>query len=102
MVNDYRLTRLAERDLEEIADSIGRQNPSAAVRQLERLLETFSLLARNPLLGELRPDLPMNPRAFCVGNYLVLYRPITNGIEVARVIHAARDIVSLLRRQENT
>ena len=33
-----------------------------------------------------------NLRSFSVGHYVVLYRPVQNGIEVARVIHSARDI----------
>jgi toxin ParE1/3/4 len=27
-----------------------------------------------------------------VGNYLIFYRPISDGIEIVRVLHGARDI----------
>ena len=43
-------------------------------------------------MGEKRGDIAPNLRGFCVGNYLILYRPTKTGIEVARVIHAARDV----------
>ena len=51
-------------------------------------------------MSELRPDLPKRPRSFSAGSYVILYKPIADGIEVARVVHAARDLGSLLRRHE--
>lgn len=92
----FRLSHQAERDLEEIAD----RNPTAAVRVLEGLLNKFALLGDNPLLGQLRPDLPHSPCSFTAGNFVILYKPATNGIEVGRVVHAARDLGALLRREE--
>ncbi|HEX9868974.1 MAG TPA: type II toxin-antitoxin system RelE/ParE family toxin [Candidatus Tectomicrobia bacterium] len=70
-------------------------NPTAADHFLDILHEKFVLVAGQPLLGRLRPDLAPNLRSFPVGNYVMCYRPIDNGIEVARVLHGARDIDSL-------
>jgi toxin ParE1/3/4 len=98
-VNKYRLSALAFQDLEEIADYIGERNPAAAVKVLDRLHESFRLLAESPLLGEKRDDLPGSPRVFSVGNYLIAYEPLPNGIQVGRVADARRDIVSLLRQR---
>jgi toxin ParE1/3/4 len=95
----FRLSRQAKVDLESIASYIGDRNPSAAVRELEKLLDRFTLLANNSLLGQLRPDLPGNPRSFAAGSFVILYNPIADGIEVARVVHAARDLGSLLRQE---
>ncbi len=92
----FRLSCLAKTDLEAIASYIGDRNPSASVRELEKLLDRFSLLANNSLLGQLRPDLPGSPRSFAAGSFIILYKPIADGIEVARVVHAARDLGSLL------
>ena len=92
----FRLSRQAERDLEELTDYIADRNPSAAVGELEGLVEKFSLLGESPLLGQLRPDLPGNPRSFTAGSFVILYKPTANGIEVARVVHAARDLGGLL------
>jgi toxin ParE1/3/4 len=97
----FRLSRLAKRDLEQIADYIGERNPSAAVRQLEKLLRTLETLASEPLMGELRRDLPGMPRAFSSGNYVILYKPAQRGIHVIRVAHAARDLPSLLRQRDD-
>ncbi|MBU4272246.1 MAG: type II toxin-antitoxin system RelE/ParE family toxin [Planctomycetes bacterium] len=96
----FRLSRQAESDLKEIADYVADRNPSAAVNELEKLFNKFGLLGRNPLLGELRQDLPGKPRSFTAGNFVVLYKPTADGIEVARVVHAARDFGAIFRHKE--
>jgi toxin ParE1/3/4 len=95
----FRLSHIAEGDLDGIADYLADYSPSAAVQVIERLFERFALLASQPLMGQLREDLPGRPRSFRSGNYLILYRPTTDGIEVARVVDATRDLASLLRQQ---
>jgi hypothetical protein len=50
------------------------------------------LLAENPRLGRLRPEIAPDARAWIVGRYLVLYRAQDGGIEVVRVVHGAREI----------
>ncbi|MCC6124829.1 MAG: type II toxin-antitoxin system RelE/ParE family toxin [Pirellulales bacterium] len=82
--------------MDEIADYLSDRHPSAAVRVLENIFAKFSLLSQNPLLGELRSDLPKQPRCFSAGNYIILYHPISDGIEIARVLHGARDLGAIL------
>lgn len=53
-------------------------------------------LAEQPLMTRKRDDLAPNLRGFPLGAYVILYRPIANGIEVVRVLHGARDIKRLL------
>ncbi len=96
----FRLSRQAESDLDEIACHIADRNPSAAVNQLEKLFNKFELLGGNPLLGELRRDLPGNPRSFTAGSFVVLYKPAADGIEVARIVHASRDLGAIFLRKE--
>jgi toxin ParE1/3/4 len=86
---------LAERDLEEIWAYIARDNPAAASRVIRAIAGKCQLMAMQPELGELRPELAPRLRSFLVGNYVVVYWPMSDGIEIARVIHAARDIQSL-------
>ena len=88
----YRLTGQAQTDLEEIWLYIAEHNIPAADRFLDTLHERFVLLAGQPLLGRARPELAPNLRSLSVGNYVIFYRPIDDGIEVARVLHGARDI----------
>jgi toxin ParE1/3/4 len=96
----FRLSHRAESDLEAIADYIANHNPSAAVRELEKLFDRFTLLGGSPLLGQVRPDLPGSPRTFTAGSFVIVYKPAVDGIEVARVVHAARDLASILHREK--
>ena len=50
-----------------------------------------------PLMGRDRGDLAPRLRSSLVKPYVLLYRPLEDGIEIIRVIHGARDISSLLR-----
>jgi toxin ParE1/3/4 len=93
----YRLTEQARQDLDEIWLYIAEDNPNAADHFLDILYEKFVLVAGQPLLGRLRPELAPNLRSFPVGNYIMFYRPAHDGIEVARVLHGARDIDTLFR-----
>jgi toxin ParE1/3/4 len=48
-----------------------------------------------PDMGRLREELAARLRRFPVGNYVVFYRSIAGGIEIARVLHGARDLPPL-------
>jgi toxin ParE1/3/4 len=45
-----------------------------------------------PGCGREEPKFARDLRSFPVGNYLIFYRPIQNGIALVRVLHGARDI----------
>jgi plasmid stabilization system protein ParE len=98
-MKNFRLSPQAALDLAEIWNFIGieRQNPDAASGQVEMIYEKFCMLAENPLLGELRKDFGENLRSFTAGSYAVIYRPSSDEIEIARVVHAARDIRALFK-----
>lgn len=86
---------LAERDLDEVWRYIAKDSPAAADRMVDAIIEKCQLMATQPELGQSRPELAPRLRSFLVGNYVVVYWPMPDGIEIARVIHAARDIQSL-------
>jgi len=86
---------LAERDLEDIWRYIANDSLSAADHLIDRIEEKCQLRATNPEMGQPRPELAPGLRSFSVGNYVVFYRPIEGGIEVARVVHGARDVDAL-------
>jgi toxin ParE1/3/4 len=88
----YTIAPLAQDDLGEIWSYVARDSLTAADRLITLFHQKFLLLASQPLMGEERLELGVNLRGFLVGNYVVLYRPAKNGVEIARVIHAARDI----------
>jgi toxin ParE1/3/4 len=90
-----RRTARAEDDLVDIWIYIAHDNPDAADRLLEEIDRKCDLLADNPRLGHARPDIAPEFRHWPVGNYLILYRPLPDGIEVVRVVHGARRLDSL-------
>jgi toxin ParE1/3/4 len=92
----YRLSPLAKLELEAIGDYIAQDSPGNARRFIERLTLKFVALGRNPMIGRGRPELPPDLRSFPYGAYLILYRVIDDGVEVVRVVHAARNLDDLV------
>jgi toxin ParE1/3/4 len=88
-------TSQAERDLIEIGLYIAADDPAAADRWLELVDQKCQLLATMPQLGRDRTDLVSNLRSLPVGNYIIFYKPVKEGIVVIRVLHGARDIAAL-------
>ena len=85
---------------------IGERNLEAAHRFRQAAEATFAALAHTPGIGELYEV--TNPRLEglrCARvrrfrNYLIFYRPIDGGIDVIRVLHAARNIRALLEEEK--
>lgn len=49
-------------------------------------------------MGELCPDLGEGIRIFAFGKYVVIYRPLDDGIDVLRVFQGHRDYPTLFRQ----
>ena len=90
-------SRTASRELEEIHDFIGeeRQSPSAAEKLVRAIHGKVELYATQPNIGTPRPDLGEGFRVFHHKPYLIVFRGITDGIEVLRVIDGRRDYQGL-------
>lgn len=88
-------TAQAEEDLIDIWIYIAQDNPVAADDLLDEIERRISLLADNPYLGPAREDIAEDCRYSPVGNYLILYRIIPNGIEVVRVVQGSRRLENL-------
>lgn len=85
----------AKQDLSDIFDYIARDKPIAAANWVEKIEEKCKLIATVPDFGELRSEYGIDVRSSVVGRYVIFYRAIKDGIEVARVISGDRDIRSL-------
>jgi toxin ParE1/3/4 len=85
----------AEADLLATARRIAEHNLAAAERLIDTIDDKAHLLLTAPTMGLQRDDLAPGLRSFPVGNYVIFYRVVKHGIEVARVLHGARDIPSL-------
>jgi toxin ParE1/3/4 len=49
------------------------------------------MLAENSAIGTARPDVLPDSRSWSFGNYVIFFRPVSDGIDVVRVVHGARD-----------
>lgn len=92
---------VAREDLLENFLYIGHTNRTAARRFLRAAEKAMGQLAEMPGLGsvwETANPVLEGTRVWQIPkfkNYLIFYRPISNGIEVVRVLHGARDIEHL-------
>jgi toxin ParE1/3/4 len=91
-----RLTEQAEADLDELWAYIAANNPDAADRMVDAVLDSSRMHVRFPGMGQSRDDLRPGLRCFVVSPYVVFYRPIEDTIEVLRILHGARDISRLI------
>jgi toxin ParE1/3/4 len=83
---------LAESDLLEVWLFIAQDSPSAADRFLDLIDEKIALLADFPEMGRRRDELSMGLRSFPIGRYVIFYRQKEDGVEIARVLSAYRDL----------
>jgi toxin ParE1/3/4 len=88
-------TEQVERDLEEILEYLDNHSPSAANRFAKLFQEMTEALARMPEMGRSREELASGLRSFTIGNYVLFYRPMEDGIQAIRIAHGSRDLPSL-------
>ena len=89
------LSEKAERDILEIWAYIAADSVDAADRFVDTVEERLARIAETPFVGRCRDELGKDFRSLSMGNYLIVYRPVEEGIHVARVIHGARDLPGL-------
>ena len=85
-----------EADLLAIVEFIAQDNPNAAREWLRSIRERSDLLAQQPLTGESRPGFGVaGCRSVSVGVYVIFFRPMPGGVEIARILHGSRDLGNL-------
>lgn len=87
---------LAALDILDIWDHIADDNMAAADRWVDALDAVFSRLATQPMMGRARPEIARDLRSFPFRRYVIYYVPLSDGIDVVRVLHSARDIDGLV------
>jgi len=85
----------AETDLDEIWWYIAQDNPDNADLFLDQIEEQCQTIAQFPRMGLSRENIMPALRSLSVGNYLIFYLPLEDGIEVIRVLPGMRDIDAL-------
>jgi len=96
----------AQADIDDTAEFIAQDNPETARRFVEASYTTFQQLAESPSIGTTRDfhnSHLSGLRSWRIRgfeNWLVFYRPITDGAEIIRVLHGARDLDDLFEVSE--
>jgi toxin ParE1/3/4 len=104
-VTERRILRrpAADRDVRQAALVIAADNPSAAIRFVDAVRATEKLLLDAPGVGTARdygnPALAGMRWHSVKGfrRYLIFYIPRSDGIEIVRVLHGARDLDAIFR-----
>jgi toxin ParE1/3/4 len=87
----YRLSALAEADLDEIWSYVAEDaSPTTADRLIDAIFDRFELLVEQPRMGRKRPEFGEGVRSFVVESYVIYYRHDPN-VLIARVLHGRRD-----------
>jgi plasmid stabilization system protein ParE len=96
-VSRYKLTDDALADLEEIADYIGNDDVDAAIRVVRDIRAAMARLADMPRIGHMRRDLADEEiRFWPAHSYLILYRPMTEPLEIIRIVSGFRDVAGMM------
>jgi len=90
---EYRLSVLAEQDVEDILDYTWDQHgEERAFRYVERLKRNLSVLAENPLLAPKRTEFNPPVRLFPSGEHTIVYLEKADHIFIVRLLHQRMDI----------
>jgi plasmid stabilization system protein ParE len=94
----FRLAPEARHDIGEIWAFIERDNKEVAARVREEIRGACRRLAQLPHIGHRRDDLTIRQdvRFWPVYSYLIVYRPDTRPLEILRVLHGNRNVMSIL------
>lgn len=82
----------AEIDVASIWRYVAADSVKAADALIDRIDRTLDMLADQPLAGRARSDLAPTLRSFPVGSYVIFYVPLTDGVEIVRVMSGRQDI----------
>ena len=89
------VSKTALADIRGIWAHVAQDRPASADALIDSFYKRFRLAAMNPMIGEARPDLSKGLRVLSVGNYVIGFRRISQGIQIVRVVHGAREWHSL-------
>ena len=92
-------TDAAEQDLRDIAYYIAVEDgrPLTADRNIDELIAKCDTYAASPLFGTATPELGESYRVFPFKRWIVIYRPIDDGINAMRIVDGSRDCRTLFQ-----
>ena len=89
------LSAFIETDLEAIADYIAADSPVQAVKLVQQIRGKLALIAENPWMYQLRPEIGDEARMAVIGRYLILFRIVGETVYIERVVFGGRDLPAL-------
>ncbi len=95
----YQISPAAEQDLDEIAEYIAHDRPSAVAGVLDALEAGCRLVAAYPGAGRQRNEIGTGVLSFPVGDYLLFYYHDGTTVGIARVLHARRDVATVFHSE---
>ena len=96
----YEFTPQAVDDLFEIWSYIARDSLQAANRVEAAVYNACTFLAEGPLRGRTREEITQLPLRFwtvqAFPNYLIVYDPLSDPLQIIRILHGSRDVLAIL------
>lgn len=87
-------------DLQEIEDFIARDSVLHAITFVDRIVESTELLVKTPHIGRVVPEFNRQDlREVIFRGYRIVYLVQNDAILILRVVHSARDLLELTRRE---
>jgi toxin ParE1/3/4 len=95
-----KISNRAERDLAEIGRYIAKDSPINAFQFIQKLKKNLRILATQRMIGRARDEFSPGLRSVSYGRYTIFYYVSGQFVEIAHVIHGARDIERLMKDRE--
>jgi toxin ParE1/3/4 len=90
----------ARQDLIEIGDYIATDSRTNARRFVGQLMDQCRRIGRAPMGYGGRDDLAPGLRMAGLGRYVIFFRVVGEAVRIERVLHSARNLPVLLRRDD--
>jgi plasmid stabilization system protein ParE len=99
-VAEVRWSLTSEDDLQGIEATIARDSVIRAINFVDHLIQCAEVLHDNPRLGRVVPEFARDDlREILVRDYRIVYLVSSKQVTVLRVVHGARDLPALARRE---
>lgn len=87
-------------DLADIWDYIADDSEERADAIVAAIDAKFRTLSQHLAMGRRRDELAPGLRSFPAGRYVIFYLPLTDGVDIVRVLHGSRDIETVFAEDE--
>jgi len=97
---EVRWSLTASEDLQQLEDFIARDSVLHAVNFIDRIVESAEKLKESPQVGRVVPEFGQPElRELIFRGYRIVYLFKNDAVTVLRVVHGARDLAELVRKE---